>query len=112
MESIKTVHKNGIQEYFNENGEYHREDGPAYESPSGHKEWCIDGKYHREDGPARIWSNGDEWYYLNGKVHREDGPARIWANGVVEYWLNNKQYSKKDWEIEVAKLKLERILDL
>jgi hypothetical protein len=89
MESIKTVHKNGIQEYHNENGEYHREDGPAIERPNGHKVWYINGKCHREDGPARIFSNGDEWYYLN-----------------------DKRYSKEDYEVEVAKLKLKRILDL
>ena len=86
MKSIRRVDKNGIQEYFNENGEYHREDGPAYESPSGHKEWCIDGKYHREDGPARIYPNGN-----------------------VDYFLNDVFYSKEDYEQEVLKLKLKRL---
>lgn len=39
----------------------HREDGPAYDSPSA-KAWLINGKFHREDGPAI------EWYTREGKL--------------------------------------------
>ncbi len=89
MRSIKTVDKDGDIMYRNENGEFHRTDGPAYERPSDYKAWIINGKFHREDGPARIYSDGDEYYYLN-----------------------DKRYSKEDWEVQVIKLKLGRILEL
>jgi len=41
------------------------------------------GQFHREDGPAIIWYNSDgsikaEYFYINGKSHRELGPADIY----------------------------------
>ena len=89
MESFRRVDEWGNIHYTNENGEYHREDGPALEYTDGHKEWLINDKLHREDGPAIIWHDGDEWYYLNGF-----------------------KYSKEDWEKEITKIKLGRIKDL
>ncbi len=89
MEITKTVDEDGDIKYHNENGELHREDGPAYEDKHGYKVWLIKGKYHREDGPAFEYTDGD-----------------------VEYWLNDIEYSKEDYEVEVVKLKLKRILDL
>ena len=42
----------------------------------GNKFWYNeDGKYHREDGPAVIWNDGSKTWYKNGLCHREDGPA-------------------------------------
>ena len=89
MKITRSVNKQGTIEYINENGEWHREDGPAIIRTNGYEAWYINGKSHREDGPARIWSDGDGWYFLNGI-----------------------EYTKEDWELEVAKLKLERIKDL
>jgi hypothetical protein len=89
MKSIKTVSKHGSICYENEDGQYHREDGPAIEWSNGYKAWVINGQYHREDGPARIWPDGTERYYLN-----------------------NKWRSKEDWEQEVFKNRLNRIKDL
>jgi hypothetical protein len=48
----------------------------------------------------------------NGLRHREDGPARIWPDGDVWYYLNGIEYTKEEYETEVAKLKLGRIKDL
>ena len=76
MESIKTVDEYGTIRYRNKNGDLHREDGPAFESLNGYKEWCINGKWYKENGPARIWSDD-----------------------AVEYWLNGKWYSKEDLSI-------------
>ena len=59
-----------------------------------------------------INSVGDKSWYLNGKLHREDGPATIFSNGDGWYYLNDIRYSKEDWEIEVAKIKLKRIKNL
>jgi hypothetical protein len=89
MKSIKTVDEHGAIRYENEDGQYHREDGPAIEWSNGYKAWLINGQYHREDGPARIWPDGTERYYLN-----------------------NKWRSKEDWEQEVFKNRLNRIKDL
>ena len=49
------------------NGNFHREDGPAVEYPTGYKSWWINGKRHREDGPAVICYNGDKYWYLHNK---------------------------------------------
>ena len=59
--------------------------------PNGHKVWYLNWKYHREDGPAIESPMGDKWWYLNGKRHREDGPACEWANGYKAWWLNHEK---------------------
>jgi hypothetical protein len=77
-------------EFRNEQGYLHRIDGPAIEWKSGHKEWYINGQRHREDGPAVIFSNNERY---------------VWN-------LNGIEYSEQEWEQEVAKIKLKRILEL
>lgn len=72
------------------NGEYHREDGPAFEHPNGTKKWFLNDKLHREDGPAIEYSSGTKEWYLNGELHREDGPAVEEPDGTKEWWLNDK----------------------
>lgn len=82
--------------YWKLNGLNHREDGPAVEWTSGHKEWCINGKCHREDGPAVVYNDGSEVWWLNGEIHREGAPAVIWkSDGSEEWWLNGK-YHRED----------------
>jgi hypothetical protein len=88
MKSIRKENKDMI-EYLNEQGERHREDGPAVEFIDGYKAWYINGDLHREDGPARVWQSGDKDWYLNGQM-----------------------YSEQVWEQKVTELKLKRILDL
>lgn len=67
----------GYVEYRNENGECHREDGPAVEFFSGGKQWYINGKCHRIDGPAIITSNGKKYYYLNDKEYSYEKWKRL-----------------------------------
>ena len=55
------------------NGEYHREDGPAYEGANGTKEWWVNGKRHRSDGPAVEWADGYKSWYINGVEYTEEG---------------------------------------
>ncbi len=86
------------------NGKIHREDGPAKEWPSGHKEWYINGKRHREDGPAIEWVNGGKDWYKNGKRHREDGSAMEYADGRKEWWVDNKQYKTEGAYLEALKI--------
>jgi hypothetical protein len=76
--------------WYNEKGEYHREDGPAVERVNGDKEWYLNGQLHREDGPAIEYANGYKSWYLNGQRHRENGPAIEWADGTKEWFLNGK----------------------
>jgi hypothetical protein len=52
-----------------------------------------------------------QWHEF-GKLHRINGPAVIWNSGKVTYYINGIKLSEKDWEQEVAKIKLKRILDL
>ncbi len=53
-------------------------------------------QYHREDGPAAI-IYGDKAWYINDILHRIDGPAIEYANGSKFYWIMGKEYSYEDW---------------
>ncbi len=88
MTSIKKEFPN-VTEYYNEQGLLHRTDGPAREYVDGSKEW-----------------------YINGIRHREDGPAIEWINFCKSWYLYGNYYSEDEWEQELSKIKLKRILDL
>ena len=88
--------------YYNDNGFYHREDGPAIEWANGSKAWYINGLRHREDGPAIEWANGSKAWYLNDKRHREDGPAIEWADGQKEWYLNGDLHREDGPAVECA----------
>ena len=61
------IYENGDKIWYNSNGDFHRDDGPAIELYSGGKQWYIDGQRHREDGPAAEWSGGSKAWYIKGK---------------------------------------------
>jgi hypothetical protein len=84
------VDNNGTKRWYNEQGQRHREDGPAIDCANGDKEWFLNGTLHREDGPAIEWADGAKSWFLNGTLHREDGPAVEWANGDKYWYLNDK----------------------
>lgn len=67
MKITKDIDDYGNIRYYNEQGQFHREDGPAVEYAYGTKAWYLNGKRHREDGPAIEWASGDKSYYLNGQ---------------------------------------------
>lgn len=92
-----TVNKEGTIRWYNEKGEYHREDGPAIERSNGDKYWFINGKLHREDGPAKEWSNGNKYWFINGKCHREDGPAVEYSDGEKCWYLNGKELTEEEF---------------
>jgi hypothetical protein len=67
---------NGHQCWFDENGEIHREDGPAFISAHGDKQWEIHGINHRLDGPAIEWASDRDrdgnlreqsWWFYKGE---------------------------------------------
>jgi antitoxin component YwqK of YwqJK toxin-antitoxin module len=64
-----------------------------YSDGSIRRQWVAeDGELHREDGPAVIWRHYDGWvkrelFYLNGLLHRELGPAIIYyyPDGSIDF---------------------------
>ena len=52
---------------------------------------------------------GTRRWFLNGEFHREDGPTIEWADGPKHWYLNDQKYSEEEYEVEIQKLKDERI---
>lgn len=72
--------------WFNDDGELHRLDGPAFVGSDGSKSWWLHGKCHRLNNPALIFTSGSKSYYQNGVLHRLDGPAMELSNGDAEWY--------------------------
>ena len=92
MTSIKNVYHHA-DEWRNEDGLLHREDGPAIKWSYGTNEWWQNGKRHREGGPAIEGSNGSCQWWQWGHLHRAVGPATIQSDGLKEWWQNGKRIS-------------------
>lgn len=84
---------NGDQEWY-QNGQFHRNDGPALMTTKGTHKWYQNGLLHRDHGPAVIHHQAAipqcQLWYQHGLLHREDGPALIWDNMGHEYYLNGQ----------------------
>jgi len=52
--------------WIDDNGDLHREDGPAIEYEDGTKYWMINGRLHCLDGPAIERSDGSVAFYKDG----------------------------------------------
>ena len=64
----------------------------------GNKIWYNEqNQYHRDDGPAVEWADGSKEWWLNGNLHREDGPAVEYADGYKEWRLNGELYTEEEW---------------
>lgn len=92
-----TIDCNGTERWQLPNGEFHREDGPAFIGVDGTTQWFIEGKCHRDDGPASIWGDGSQMWCRYGVIHREDGPAYIEHNGVYSWYVQGFSYSFKEY---------------
>ena len=104
--NLKIDHK-GNKTWYNEKGQYHREDGPAFENIYGDKYWYINGKLHRENGPAIEWSDGIKAWYFNGLKHRLNGPAyEDNKSKYKEWWYHDKKINCQSQE------EFERIIQL
>jgi hypothetical protein len=71
------VSGNFIEEWRNEEGILHREDGPCYIRRSNSKviqyeSYRVSDCFHRKDGPARIW------YHISDGLIREE---EFWFHG-------------------------------
>jgi hypothetical protein len=92
---VGPVNAAGIRyEIWMQNGEYHRENGPAIKQPDGTEIYQQHGKRHRLDGPAFIGpmkneKHHKEWW-VKGKLHRLDGPATE-VYGRNSWFVNGKQ---------------------
>ena len=64
----------------------------------GEKFWYdSNGKFHRDDGPAVIYADGDKAWYQHGVRHRADDPAIIGADGTEYWYLNHTQLTFDEW---------------
>jgi hypothetical protein len=116
-----TVDNHGTKRWYNEQGQRHREDGPALDCANGTKSWYLNDKLHREGDPAIECANGDKWWYHNDQFHREDGPAVEYANGDKRWFLNGNELTEAEFnartkscngkvvEIDGKKYKLQEI---
>ena len=98
------IHKDRI-EWYNDKGQYHREDGPAIECSNGTKLWYLNGQRHRENGPAAEWSDGYKSWWLNGQLHREDGPAIEYINGTKLWYLNGQCFTEAEFNKRINNIK-------
>jgi hypothetical protein len=57
-----------------------------------HQAWYLDGDYHREDGPAYLGNSGLQSWWLYGKRHRIDGPALIRSKDHKRPSLPNQEW--------------------
>ena len=91
-------------EYKNDDGKYHREDGPAvYYKHTKTEYWFLNGKLHNPNGPAITYSTGTKLWYKHGKLHREDGPAVVTTDSQ-DYYLENMKYKNEESHKKMVKM--------
>jgi hypothetical protein len=77
----------------------------------GNEYWYNDnGDRHREDGPAIERCNGDRFWYLNGKLHRENGAAIEYADGHKSWWINGQKINCKNNKEFLRMVKMKELL--
>lgn len=94
-------------EWKNEDGKFHREDGPAIEWNNEYKAWWFKGKLHREDGPAIEHKDGSKFWWVDGNRHRLDGPAIERCDGSKEWWIEGKELSEYEFNKRIKQLTCE-----
>lgn len=79
--------------YYDKDGEFHREDGPAVFFVKGNRRaetWYWYGNEHRTDGPSYInYHERVVLYAINGK--------RVTRSYFLQHFEDNTRY--KDWEV-------------
>ena len=99
------VFDNGAIHWYNQEGQYHREDGPAAEYGDGSTHCFKNGQYHREDGPAVEYTDGTKYWFKNGQYHREDGPAVEYVNGSKLWYLKGVWLTEEAWKAKMNPVK-------
>ena len=103
MTEYKVMIDDNCTKWFNLEGKYHRENGPAIEWADGSKYWYLNGQLHRVDGPAVEWVDGSKEWWINGQRHRVDGPAVEWADGRKYWYMNGENYSEQSFNEYISK---------
>ena len=80
-------------EWHDDQGQLHRDDGPAIERADGTRSWFVNGQRHRDDGPAFEGEDGTRSWFVNGKCHRDDGPAYEYVDGSSICYLHGREVS-------------------
>jgi len=89
MTVFKSTTNLGNQICFDEDGFYHRENGPAVIYKCGTEYWLIHGKLHNSNGPAVIEASGEELYFIFGL--KIDTIKRDWMKeNNIEFPLSNE----------------------
>lgn len=58
----------------------------------------ADGEYHRDDGPAIIWKDGSEFWYQYDRCHNINGPAARWTeSNSVSWHIDGMKISFEEW---------------
>jgi hypothetical protein len=57
------------------------------------------------------WIDGAKHWYINGKLHRLDGPAMEWHNDIKSWYIDGKNYTKDQYDNEIAKIKLKKLAE-
>ena len=68
----RRYHRYGAVRWLDDEGHFHREDGPAAVLDDGAHFWCRHGDFHFAHGPSVLYADGTvRWYeddkYLRGR---------------------------------------------
>jgi hypothetical protein len=99
----------GDECWYDDNLDFHREDGPAIIWKNGNKTWIRHGRLHRKNGPAAEYVNGDSCWYVNDRLHRLDGPAMD-SKYRKEWYIDGEQIYCKDNEEFLRIIKMKELL--
>jgi hypothetical protein len=94
MKIERIVDEDGAVRFYNENGQLHREDGPAVEycksKHGGGNRWFYNGQKHRIGGPAVTHEDGTTEWWEHGARHRIDGMAIENSQGGGRWFYRGK----------------------
>lgn len=91
MKDYNEIDSHGTKRWRNNNGQYHREDGPAIEWADGAKEWWVNDRRHRLDGPAYVGPGGSSAWWVNDTFIEKDN----FPKAVVMFLLNVNEETAK-----------------
>lgn len=88
----------GNYEWLDAQGRYHRKDSPAvvYRDETGAVEYWENGEPHREEGPAFIGPGKREIWYTNGKISRGGNEPAVTERNGTQKWMMNGEYYRGD----------------
>ncbi len=79
------VDDRGDIRWFNEKGQYHREDGPAIESKDGSKLWWLNGIHYKEEEWKEKVNKPKELFDFNELAVGDYFNANVWGGEVEVY---------------------------